>query len=388
MQDGMQSRMRGSSSGAGSGASSGANSGGVRGPMPWGIEPALEGPMAPAFASVPFARGRLFDTADLDEAREVCGRVFNPHQLRVVGRSQRLRSRMDHLPLGRLSLNRLTWGASVAVDPDHLGDYYLLSVPVAGSARFHLGGQAFDVSPRCAAIVNAAQRFHFEASAHFDQVCVRFERAAVEAAWQALVGAPAAAPIDFAVPVPADGAAWRALEPVLALLARCARGAFDPQVLPHVQARMEEMLLTTLLLHQLPALGPGAPASGDATNLGHTHPAHAGHTARATPVRRAQAHMREHLEAPLTLGAVARASGVAVRTLQAAFQAQCGMGPMQWLREQRLRAVHAALDSAADSSTRVTETALHFGFTHLGEFSRAYRQRFGESPRETLARRG
>lgn len=55
---------------------------------------------------------------------------------------------------------------------------------------------------------------------------------------------------------------------------------------------------------------------------------------------------------------VAQASGVALRTLHAAFQSQCGMGPMQWLREQRLAAVHRCLREATGMSTRVTDTAL------------------------------
>jgi len=34
----------------------------------------------------------------------------------------------------------------------------------------------------------------------------------------------------------------------------------------------------------------------------------------------------------------------------------------------------------------VNTTALAFGFWHPGDFSRSYRQQFGESPSETLAR--
>lgn len=343
------------------------------------LPPVSPGPLAQVFAGVPFERGRLFDTTDLDEAREVCGRVFNPHQLRVVGPGQRLRSRMDHLPLGGTSLNRLTWGARVAVDPDRLGHYYLLCLPVAGTARFYLDGGAFDVSPSCAAVVNPSQRFHFEASESFDQICIRFERHSVERTWQSLTGAAAAIPIDFAVSMPAPGAARLALEPVLALLARCARGVHADSALPHLAARVEEMLLTTLLLHQCPALAESGAATGGQPRHGAIRPG---------CLRRAQGHMCEHLDEPLTLGSVARASGVAVRTLQAAFQQHCGMGPMQWLREQRLNSVREMLAAANAGDMRVTEAALRFGFVHLSEFSRAYRLRFGETPRDTLARHG
>lgn len=325
------------------------------------------------FAAVDFARGRLFDTTDADEAREICGRVFNPHRLSIVGPGQALRSRMDHLPLGPLSLNRLTWGAHVHVDPDRLESYYLVSVPVQGTARFRVGTQAIDVSPRRACVISAPQRFRFEADARFDQVVVRLERSAVEAAWTALTGAPPDRPVELAAPLPLDGRAWRALEPALQLLAACAAGAYAPQLQPHVCHRVHDMLLTAMLLHLAPALAsrPSAPVGTS-----------------AALVRRAQDWLLERLEAPLTLCDVARANGVATRTLQAAFQSECGMGPMQWLRQQRLAAVHRVLSESADPAPCVTQTALAYGFSHLGEFGRAYRARFGETPSRTLARRG
>lgn len=332
-----------------------------------------EAPLPPCFAGVDFARGRLFDTADLDEARDVCGRVFNPHQLQLVGPGQTLRSRMDHLPAGPLSLNRLTWGARVRVDPDRLGSYGLISLPVRGTACFHVGAEPVEVSPHQACVIGAAQRFHFEADAQFDQIVVRFEHDALCQAWQALVGAPPADGLPLRPALPLAGKAWRALEPVLHTLADCSRGAYAPAVLPHVQQRVQELLLTTLLLQAAPALAPlpPAPLPGTASAL----------------VRRSQPWLLAHLAEAVTLGMAARAAGVAARTLQAAFQSQCGMGPMQWLREQRLAAVHRSLREATDPATRVTDTALAHGFSHLGEFSRAYRRRFGETPGRTLARR-
>lgn len=324
------------------------------------------------FAGVDFARGRLFETADADEASAVCGRVFNPHRLEVVGPGQALAARMDHLPLGPMSLNRLTWGARVRVDPDRLASYYLVSVPVRGSARFHLDGQAVDVSPRRACVISAPQRFHFETDAQFDQVVLRLEKSAVDEAWTALGGRPPERPVRLESPLPLSGAAWRAMEPAVRLLADCAAGGYAPEVEPHVRHRLHDMLLTAMLLHLAPAFTPrrSAPARGS-----------------AALVRRAQSWLLERLDAPLTLGGLARASGVASRTLQAAFQAECGVGPMQWLRQQRLDAVHRALLEPRVTAMRVTDTALAYGFSHMGEFGRAYRARFGEPPSRTLARR-
>jgi AraC-like DNA-binding protein len=332
-----------------------------------------EAPPTGCFAGVEFARGRLFDTADLDEARDICGRVFNPHRLSLVGPGQSLRSRMDHLPIGPLSLNRLTWGARVRVDPDRLDSYGLISLPVRGSARFHVGGAQVEVSPRQACVIDAAQRFHFEADAQFDQIVLRFEHEALAQAWTALSGMPPPAELALQPGLPLAGSAWQALEPVLRMLAACARQAYAPSLLPHIQLRLQDLLLSTLLMQAAPALAPVASTAVP--------------TAAAAVVRRAQAWLLARLTEPVSLGAAARASGVAARTLQAAFQSQCGMGPMQWLREQRLAAVHRRLREASGPTTRVTDTALAYGFSHLGEFSRAYRRRFGETPARTLARR-
>jgi transcriptional regulator GlxA family with amidase domain len=96
--------------------------------------------------------------------------------------------------------------------------------------------------------------------------------------------------------------------------------------------------------------------------------------------------MLERLESRLTLSMVASHAGMPARTLQLAFKSSEGMGPMQWLRQQRLTAARNELLSPRDSCPRVSEIALRFGFVHLGEFSQAYRSMFGETPSETLRR--
>lgn len=322
--------------------------------------------------AIDFDRARLFDTADLDEARELCGRVLNPHALRVVGPRQRLRSRMEHLPLGALSLNRLTWGAGVDVDPQRLGDYYLLSVPLRGAARFEHGARTTEVTPGCAGVVSASPRFRFTASADFEQVIVRLSREGIDAAWQALSGRAPGAPIDFLCAMPLSGPAWQAVAPVLRLLAARAEGAWDAMALRHVDARLEELLATTLLLQQPHSLA-AVPAAPEAAAPRH--------------LRHAEDLLRESLDAPWTVGALARRCGVAARTLQSAFHAAHGLGPMQWLRRERLAAVRRALLAGDDAPASISQAALAHGFTHLGEFSRAYREAYGETPSRTRARR-
>jgi len=80
------------------------------------------------------------------------------------------------------------------------------------------------------------------------------------------------------------------------------------------------------------------------------------------------------------------ATGFSERTMQYAFQEVMGMSPLAYLTRLRLHRVRQALRMATQGSTTVSAEALNWGFWHFGDFSRAYRDCFGELPSETLRR--
>jgi transcriptional regulator GlxA family with amidase domain len=55
-----------------------------------------------------------------------------------------------------------------------------------------------------------------------------------------------------------------------------------------------------------------------------------------------------------------------------------------YLTRLRLHRVRQALRAASSETTTVSSVALDWGFWHFGEFSRAYKECFGELPSETL----
>lgn len=83
---------------------------------------------------------------------------------------------------------------------------------------------------------------------------------------------------------------------------------------------------------------------------------------------------------------VAEATGLKLRTLQAIFLKQYGCSPRQWILRHRLDAARERLEDQAQSRT-VTSVALECGFAKVSSFTKAYLARFGERPRETVARR-
>jgi AraC family transcriptional regulator, ethanolamine operon transcriptional activator len=82
-----------------------------------------------------------------------------------------------------------------------------------------------------------------------------------------------------------------------------------------------------------------------------------------------------------------RTAAVSERTLEYAFKEIMGLTPVAYLTRLRLHRVRQDLLEASPGSTTVSAKALDWGFWHFGEFSRAYRDCFGELPSETLRRK-
>ncbi len=81
----------------------------------------------------------------------------------------------------------------------------------------------------------------------------------------------------------------------------------------------------------------------------------------------------------LTIAALAREAGMSLRQLHRLFE-DTGTTPARWLWAQRLERCRA--DIAARPGTGVSEIAFRWGFSDAAHFSRAFRLRFGCSPRE------
>ncbi len=77
-------------------------------------------------------------------------------------------------------------------------------------------------------------------------------------------------------------------------------------------------------------------------------------------------------------------ANVSERTLQYAFHDIMGMSPLTYLHRLRLHRARDELRTAKSSATTVTDVAMNWGFWHFGEFSRAYKNCFGEVPSKTL----
>lgn len=96
----------------------------------------------------------------------------------------------------------------------------------------------------------------------------------------------------------------------------------------------------------------------------------------------ALAHVGDHLQ----VGDLCRIGATCERTLENAFKQVLGITPVAYLIRLRLHRVRQALIAGTQGTTTVSAEALNWGFWHFGEFSRAYKDCFGELPSDTLRR--
>lgn len=77
---------------------------------------------------------------------------------------------------------------------------------------------------------------------------------------------------------------------------------------------------------------------------------------------------------------------VSERSLRYIFHEFFGMSPMTYLKTQRLQHAHRHLQESSSAQTTVTDVAIQWGFWHMGQFAKDYKDMFGERPSETLRR--
>ncbi len=99
----------------------------------------------------------------------------------------------------------------------------------------------------------------------------------------------------------------------------------------------------------------------------------------AVLVRAATDYLRQHLRQPPSPETLANILGTNEKRINHAFQARFAMPVFAWLREERLRQARELL---ALTETPIAGIADHLGYSSQANFAKAFRERFGCTPRE------
>ena len=305
-------------------------------------------------------------TADVDQARHEVAQRFCPHVLQPTRPGGRLDMVHNAAPIGpSVTLNYIRYGSEMRITPGTYDDFFLVKVPLAGTARVRVGERVVHSTRSRASIGSPTEPVDMIWSDGCEQLLVYVQRSAVE---ELAHGDGDVSPVVF--------------DPAMDLATPFARSW---------------LRLVHLAVDDIENGGTLFGSSLAATHFEQTliagllsfQPSSAREVAQPTrpcpPVVRSVVDLIEgEPERAWTVVELARHAGVSPRTLQEAFQRELGISPLERLRRTRMERARRDLVAADPTRTSVTEVAARWGFFHLGRFAQTYRAAYQELPSQTL----
>lgn len=298
--------------------------------------------------------------------------LLGPHRVHVDRDRIRDFTATYHAVLLRdVTLGYLDYAVGVTVEIQRLPQHQLIIVPASGTSILTIGLTDIETSPVRAAVPPPNQPLRIRCDEDTAHLVVRIERDALRLHLSRLLGRAVSTPPLFR-PIfdltAATASRWNAAIQMLHA------ELFEEDSLLNQGAgigQIEEFIMSSLLYSQ---------------DSDHRQFLTAPRARERSTVAAAREHIDRHLAEALTVADIANAAKTNVRTLQQHFKDDLGVTPTQYLRDARLERIRSDLaDAAPGSGVTVSDVATRWGITHLGRFSVAYRERFGESPSQTLA---
>lgn len=321
----------------------------------------------------PLLRGKLNGSREWSEVNAFCHRTYMPLSTRPLTPGMNPDSTMRMLRIGRITFSRFCFGTPTRADDfDPTSGNIIVVNTLRGSVRHPLGGNAaVDTRPGDSYVVDCSRTDYWNvADGHDLQLNLTIPHTLMEetaARWYGFV------PGDdlwkkrliFGV----GHSAWLSL---LDYATRSLDARHDAVPNPLIERRIEETIGLELLRNW---------AESADLNL-----ETGARSAAPYYVREAERLMTERAaEAPSVLE-IAAMIGISARALSEGFRRFRGITPHEFLATQRLTALRAALLAAAPGET-VSSIAAARGYVNLGALAVRYRDRFGESPVQTLRNR-
>lgn len=329
------------------------------------------------FARRPIVRQALIETCDPLVVNDHFAREFAPHEIEVTNRPRRFSTIAHKAAMGGATLYQVASSADVRITTGPVGDFFLFYIPLEGRVRIKRASGEIEILPGQIGIVNPSDRYSLGKLDNCTQITLKFRRSEMESQAVEMIGRPLSARILFDSAKPVSFETCPMLLRLVDMLHANLFG-FDAALGDPLYSGPAEALLARVILSGLPnsqCLPVPGGANGTSSNPAPYYVVRAERAIAADP------------QGKLTISELVEASGVSARSLFAGFREFRGISPMRHLKQVRLDHVREELVRIARNEARrrtVMAVAGDWGFNHMGSFSAAYRERFGERPSETL----
>jgi len=324
-------------------------------------------------------KSNTFKTKRVNEAKDYVSNIIARHSLDIDNRNG-IEFNCHNWNIGDFVVSDLSYGdceAQVKVSGLQDEPFCMIMVPLAGKVEVTRGQDRFLLNPTSAIAFSEAElsrkevRFRDYAKAHLLNICIPYET--LKNFLSQELESPIHSDISFPnSPLKVDESLGYLIN-YLKLFSETVKPETSQflQSSPHLANHMHDMLLSMML-------------STVDHNYIDRYCNNANQTVTPFYVRRAEEYILENICESITIQDVAREVNVAQRTLHLGFQRYRNYTISEFLRNERLALTREELYTARERGVSITDVAYSCGFTHLGRFASAYRNRYGEKPSDTL----
>jgi AraC-like DNA-binding protein len=310
-------------------------------------------------------------TTDVEQAGSFCRRMFyGPLEAKPAGGATEIAFSGEVAQIGPVTIGEISYGADMSIATGDLETAYHVLAPLTGAVHVLHRGAATTADPSQAAVFRPLGDIALRWSADCRLISVKVDRLALERELDTTLDREVGSPLPLGATFGLAGGPGRSWLALVRLLLGEIRQPDGLRLLPHLLRRWRELVISGLaqaVEHPYSEEVAGRPTAR-----------------RPRTVKRTLDAMHAEPGRSFTAAELAAIAGVGIRVLQESFRQHVGVPPQTYLRRLRLEGVHAELSRSGPGQASVSEVATRWGFTHLGRFAGAYRDRYGVTPSQTL----
>ncbi|MEP4078588.1 helix-turn-helix domain-containing protein [Haloferula sp.] len=318
--------------------------------------------------SEPFAGFPLVETKRVDEAEHLLGRALTTCRIHQQDPTEKFSFRMNGCRFGKTTLSFNRYDTHTVVKSQLPGEPLFFNVGCHQPSTFRTAKSSAQLLPGKTVLQPNAPKMEIDRAAGSGMLILRAWMPDLEGHLETLSGRHHRGRLSFGDSAEMDSPEAESLKRLIYFIAGETAANREVMQRPFMVKRYEDLLLSSLL-----AL-PHNRREALFQDRTHEHSPHL--------VARAEEYMRAHLGDAVTIADLVTLCECSRSALFAAFHNARGYSPLEFHTEIRLQEAHRRLKDK-DGSVSITTVAMDCGFTHLGRFSKSYRQRFGETPSAT-----
>lgn len=320
---------------------------------------------------IPLKNFKLFEDKNIDILEATSTDWFTPCRILTASEvGERNKTSLYAADLGPIKLVFAHGsGSELDVLYTQKEENFIIMFPVVGASKISVGDEKNAYVAEHGAIISPTMRPRIQLSAHYSQLHLRIDRAALERHLERMLGVAVIRPVQFQMSIDLKKPAMTSWIQTIQLLVKDLGTSSGLSASAVGVQPWSDLLMTGLLLAQP-----------------HNYSSHLAQTMknqyRPPSLKRALDFINTDPSHRLTLSQISSVAGVSIRTLQREFRDYVGVTPGEYIQWIRLCRAHDDLTSG--NGNTVTEIALRWGFSHVSRFSAAYRKRYGQLPSKTL----